>query len=92
MPKRGALTGSKNPNAKLTAEQVAEIRRRRAEVEPGTWAPKADRYASLAAEFGVAKRTVIAIVTGDAWRSEHREHMQSAFEPVRIFTDDEIPF
>lgn len=58
--KRPGLVGSDNGNAKLTAEQAAEIYRRRKAGERGI---------KLAAEFGVSKYTVSAIVSRKMWRA-----------------------
>lgn len=52
--------GEKNPNAKLTAEQVAEIRRRRAAGE---------RQKVLVADYGVTREMITLITTGKAWNT-----------------------
>jgi hypothetical protein len=51
--------GEQHHNAKLTAEQVAEIRRR--------YVPRAYSMARLAREFGVCAETIHRIVRGTAW-------------------------
>ena len=51
--------GERNPQAKLTAEQVREIRRRDASGE--------DRR-EMAKEFGINERYLYCIVTRRAWR------------------------
>ena len=50
--------GEKNPNHKLTWEQVGEIRRRNAQGE---------QYKALAQEFGIARAYVGQIVHGKSW-------------------------
>lgn len=60
--KREGLSGSKNPNAKLTEEQVIQILERRSE-------PRR----KLAEEFGTKRAYISAIVAGRKWR-----HMQPA--------------
>jgi len=52
--------GSRNPGAKLTAEDVLEIRRRRGAGE---------LQATLAKAFGVAESTVFALLRGQTWAS-----------------------
>jgi hypothetical protein len=53
------LRGSKHPNAKLTEDDVREIRRRRATGES---------FASLAEAFGIANRNIQAVVYRRSWR------------------------
>lgn len=53
---RGTFAGERNGRAKLTEEEVAEIRRR-----PGS-------IRSLAREFGVSDAQISRIRTGKAWR------------------------
>jgi len=61
MAAKGRSThGARNPNARLTAEEVAEIRRRRASGET---------CAALAREFGVQFAAVSKITTGRTWRT-----------------------
>jgi group I intron endonuclease len=57
-----ATAGEKNPNSKLTAEQVAEIRR--------LYKPRDKKYSSpkLAKLFGVALITIARILNNKAWR------------------------
>lgn len=67
----GRLPGELHPNARLTWERVAEIRRRYAAHphptgRPGHGVP--DSTGALAAEFGVAQSTVSRIVLGRAWK------------------------
>ena len=54
-----ARRGERNPNAKLTDENVKEIKRRINEGERD--------YRGLAEEFGVAPRTIRKIKNGHAW-------------------------
>ena len=54
------LSGEKHQNAKLTAEQVIEIRKRRSE---------GARNVDLAKEFGVARPTISYIVCNSKWKS-----------------------
>ena len=54
-----ARRGERNPNAKLTAENVKEIKRRINEGERD--------YRGLGEEFGVASRTIRNIKNGHAW-------------------------
>ena len=54
-----ARRGERNPNAKLTAENVKEIKRRINEGERD--------YRGLAEEFGVASRTIRNIKNGHTW-------------------------
>jgi len=57
----GFLSGEDNPGAKLTVENVAEIRRRYAAPDhPGQWV--------LAREFGISRSLIQQIVQGKAWR------------------------
>jgi len=51
--------GERNPRAKLTADQVREIRRR--------YAAGGITHLALAAEFGVAKGTVTCVLNGQNW-------------------------
>jgi len=53
--------GEKNPNAKLTLEEVREIRR---------LAREGRKRKELADIFGVALRTVSSIVKGEHWRED----------------------
>ena len=53
--------GEKNPNAKLNWEKVREIRRR---------AENGEKRKDLAEEFGVALRTVSAVVKREFWRED----------------------
>lgn len=55
-------TGGKNPRSRLTAEQVAEIRRRGAGGEGRR---------PLARAFGVTPRAVRMILVGKSWRDEY---------------------
>ena len=57
-------TGAKHPKAKLTEEQVAEIRRRYVPRSYGRGP------ASLAKEFGVSKQAIQAILKGKTWRTD----------------------
>lgn len=60
------VEGVLNANAKLTAEQVAEIRHRFKPAErPGRW--RRGNVADLAAEFGVSKPYIYDLVHGK-WR------------------------
>ena len=52
-------TGARNPKAKLTDDDVREIRRRRAAGELGT---------TLAKEFGVTSTQIYTITSGKQWR------------------------
>jgi hypothetical protein len=54
----GDQRGERNPAAKLTRDQVEEIRRRRAMKEP---------LKAIAASFGVSDRTVSKIARGQRW-------------------------
>lgn len=56
------LSGERHPHAKLTVEEVAEIRRRYIPRKHGCGA------GALAMEFGVSKQTVQAILVGETWR------------------------
>ena len=56
---RGVFAGERNRNAKLTEDQVREIRRR---------AEAGERHASIAADFGIAVSLVSLIKTRAAWR------------------------
>lgn len=63
----GALAGERNGRARLTVEQVAEIRRR---ARPGRGrgpGVQADSFRALAREFGVDRRTIGQIVKGETW-------------------------
>jgi hypothetical protein len=62
--KRRSNIGAKNPQAKLTAEQVAEIRA----------APGSQR--KIAARFGVGQTQVGKIKRGERWRN-HQPDMQA---------------
>lgn len=53
--------GEKNPHAKLNWEKVREIRRR---------AENGEKRKDLAEEFGVALRTVSAVVKREFWRED----------------------
>jgi len=53
------LVGERNGHAKLTAEQVVDIRRRRAAGE---------RRKDLAAEFGVSGAAITRVANGEGWR------------------------
>jgi hypothetical protein len=64
--KRRNVTGERVCTAKLTAEQVTEIRRR---YEAG------ETQVSLAAAFGVRQPHVSSIVRGCAWRAESTGQM-----------------
>lgn len=55
-----ARRGERNPNAKLTAENVKEIKRRINEGERD--------YRGLAEEFGVASKTIRKIKNGYSWK------------------------
>lgn len=55
-------TGEDHHRAKLTAKQVAEIRSRYTRYLRGT-----NSTAAMAKEFGVASRTIRAIVSGEHW-------------------------
>jgi hypothetical protein len=52
--------GEENPNSKLTARQVHEIR--------VAYVPRKVSLSMLASRYGVAKSTVRRIVQGEAWR------------------------
>lgn len=56
----GPPSGAAHPNSKLTAQQVAEIRRR--------YQPRAYSLATLAREYAVCAETVRRIVSGTAWK------------------------
>lgn len=56
------VSGERNPNAKLTREQVSEIRRR---YEAGE-----TNQSALAREYGVIPETVRCVVLGLKWRAE----------------------
>ncbi len=58
--KNGPSPGEKNGSAKLTEDQVREIRRRRANGEKGV---------TLATEFGVQGSTISWIITGKHWKN-----------------------
>jgi hypothetical protein len=69
--------GDRHGCAKLTWEQVDEIRRRAAPPHRGPYpkgSPVMPTNEQLAAEFGVNRRTVDMIVAGKAWRPEFRRH------------------
>lgn len=57
--RRGALVGERNPSSVLTATQVLELRRARAE---------GASIRSLARRYGVARRTVRRASLGQTWR------------------------
>jgi hypothetical protein len=57
-------TGERCQRGKLTAAQVAEIRAKRA---------AGDGMCSLATQFGVTRRAVRLIVSGQAWRDRYLE-------------------
>lgn len=56
---RAKVTGERNPMAKLTTEQVAEIRARRAHGEGNN---------TLARQYGVSPAMICRIVKGKAWK------------------------
>jgi hypothetical protein len=56
---RPGQIGERNPRAKLTGEQVAEIRRR--------YVPGIVGLGRLAVEFGVSKPMIGYIVRGESW-------------------------
>lgn len=55
------LSGERNPAAKLTADQVVEIRRRYVRYGHG------DTLHSLGVEYGVSHATIASVVTGAKW-------------------------
>jgi len=57
--RKNYVRGEKAPSAKLSAEQTREIRER--------YGKGGVTYAELAAEFGVAKTTIGALVRGQTW-------------------------
>lgn len=58
-----AAHGETNGRARLTAEQVAEIRRRHEQAAR-----------DLAAEFGVSVVTIYRVIKGKTWRTHHQPH------------------
>lgn len=62
----GPLVGEDAPNAILTKKQVAEIRSRHAAAQ-GAKRVKRGTRGVLAAEFGVSKRTIDAVVRRENW-------------------------
>lgn len=65
---RGArLAGPAHPNAKLTVEEVREIRRR---YTPGRRAPHDGSAAVLAAEFGITVRYLRRVASGQRWTAQ----------------------
>jgi len=61
LTKHNILRGEKHPNAKLTEEQVKEIRKLK---YTGRWTDQ-----QLADEFGVKRTTIEAIMSRRSWRS-----------------------
>lgn len=55
------LRGERNPRARLSAQQVADIRRR---VLAG------ERHSALAREYGTARSTISMATTGQTWRAD----------------------
>lgn len=62
--------GEKNPNAKLNLSQVREIRYR---------AERGAKSKDLAQEFGVARRTLSAIIHQEIWREDGSVYMSDRF-------------
>lgn len=56
-----SIAGTRNPKAKLTQDQVEEIRRR---------ANSGERLKPLAEEFGVSQPTISQIKNGNIWRDQ----------------------
>jgi HNH endonuclease len=68
--------GRSNPAAKLTWEQVEEIREEVAEVLEGEalyGVPKRGYLSRIARRYGVDRSTISAIVKGRTWKPAHRE-------------------
>lgn len=63
-----APRGEQHGGAKLTAEDVSEIRRRFTAGRPGGNRSQRDSQRQLAIEFSVARATIRRIVSGDTWR------------------------
>lgn len=59
--------GERNPHAKLTEAQVAEIRRRYKPTNGGQGRRGATSSRALGAEYGVGHSTILAIVHGRKW-------------------------
>lgn len=64
--KIGGPYGTRNGAAKLTEEQVREIRRRHNPVT-NNWHPHPNGTCALAREFGVNRRTIRAVLDGEVW-------------------------
>lgn len=62
--------GEKNPNAKLNWSKVKEIRYK---------AEKGEAKKTLAEQYGVALRTISAIVKREYWREDGSPYMPSGF-------------
>lgn len=62
--------GEKNPNAKLNWSKVKEIRYK---------AEKGEAKKTLAKQYGVALRTISAIVKREYWREDGSPYIPSGF-------------
>lgn len=58
--------GEKNPHAKLNWQKVREIRER---------AKKGEKKTELSTMYGVALRTISAVVKGEYWREDGSQYM-----------------
>ena len=63
---RGRRKGERNPNAKITADIVREIRRRWVPGKPG-YGPQPNSTRTLAKEFGLDPSTVYQVAVGKRW-------------------------
>lgn len=61
------LSGEQHPKAKLSWQQVHDIRSRHAESK-----------AALAREYGVAAETIRQIIAGEIWKEARRNNGQNA--------------
>lgn len=62
--------GEKNPHAKLNWKKVKEIRKR---------AEDGEKKKTLAEQYGVALRTISAVVKGEYWREDGSPYIPSGF-------------
>lgn len=62
--------GEKNPNAKLNWKKVREIRKR---------AENGEKKKDLSQMYGVALRTISAVVKGEHWREDGSPYMTDRF-------------
>ena len=67
-PKIGSVAGSRNPSARLTEEQVAEIRRALDTAKAGVRGALVRELREQAARFRVSEATVKAIRAGRLWK------------------------